>query len=434
MADGIGTGYAYPGHHIPWHYYNYVDRSAIMSPGKGKCYIFVDEAISDPVNAVHDLTDGAKDYEPDLQVLPSRRRRRSFIASLMRRAGLRDPHEVVEICVGEQQRTHPVEIPDADLIIVSWDAANGDGGRGSDQTLQFFATEGRSRLNEALNPYSGHGAVLFCEFQSVQGLPVQAAYDAIFGAGEVTVLKQTLNAGLRSGKQARPAKFLGRCHPMVKGYEWPMRQAFASNVPNGRQLQLFAPDRYVPPDESTPVDNNPLIHYRRDSLWFGWFTEWRRGWIPILVADFSSRSEVEYLARPEVPAILLAKKSGRGYVLASTLWLAGMPAVGTFLKRLQDPGWEEIDSFYRRVHRLQFLKDLFSSFLMLAIAVALSIIVVQVTLTSTAGSSLHNIVLGSGLTVISIVNICVFRGWRYLWKRPYGIGVLRWLLYPFRKS
>jgi len=346
---------------------------------------------------------------------------------------LRDPTEVVEVSVAEQQRTRPVEIPDADLIVISWDTANGDGGRGSDQTLQFFAAEGRSRLCEVLNPYSSNGAVLFCECQTVQGLPVQAAYDAIFGTGEITVLSEPFKAEVRFGAQAYPARFWGRTHPMIRGYEWPMRQAFLANVPHGRQLQLFGPDIYPVPDESNPICNTPLIHYCRESLWFGWFTQWKRGWVPILIADLSSRIETEYRGLPEVPAVLLAKKTGRGYVLASTLWLAGMPEVGRFIRRLQDPDWEAIKSYHRRVRLSQFLADSTVSFIMLAVAILLSIFVVQLTFNPSASSVLKTVIVGSGLTAISIFNIWVVRGWRRVWTRPYGTNPLRWLLYPIRK-
>jgi hypothetical protein len=404
-----------------------------MSTGNvGRCYIFVDEKVPSQDSGSSDLGRTSLDGDPDLNNPVSRRRRRSFVAALMRKARLQGHNEIVEICVPEEQKIHPVEIPGADLIIVSWDTANGDGGRGSDQTLQFFATEGRSRLNDVLNPYNGYGAVLFCECQTVQGLPVQAAYDAIFGIDEITVLGQTLKAEVRFGTQAYPARFWHRTHPILRGYEWPMRQAFGVNVPDGRKLQLFAPDVYEMPDETNPTENNPLIHFRRESLWFGWFTEWKRGWVPLLIADFSARAEAEYSGRPEVPAVLLAKKTSRGYVLASTLWLAGMPGVGRFLQRLQDPDWEEINSYHRRVRLSQFLKDSTTSLGILVIAVLLSVAVVQTTLESSLGSPLRNAILGSGLTVISIFNIGVVRGWRHLWKRPYGIGTLRWFLYPLR--
>jgi hypothetical protein len=121
-----------------------ISNDFIMSPGKGKCYVFVDESFSADQPRSDDSTsaDVNQLVSPETQASP--RRRRSFVATLMKKSRLRNPAEVVEISVAEQQRTQPVEIPDADLIIISWDAANGDGGRGSDQTLQFFATEGRS--------------------------------------------------------------------------------------------------------------------------------------------------------------------------------------------------------------------------------------------------------------------------------------------------
>jgi hypothetical protein len=403
---------------------------SVMSPGNGKCYIFVDESIKTP--PATDPVARSGDEEADLESSISRRRRRSFVAALMRRSGLRSSDEIVEISVEEQQRTHPIEIPDADLIVISWDSANGDGGRGSDQTLQFFATEGRSRICDVMSPDRGRGAVLFSECQTVQGLPVQAAYDAIFGTGEITVLSEPLKAEVRFGAQAYPAKFWGQTHPIIRGYEWPMREAFLANVPGGRRLQLFGPDSYPIPDDSNPVDTSPLIHYRRDSLWFGWFTSWKRGWVPLLIADLSCRAEAEYRGLAEVPAVLLAKRSGNGYLLASTLWVAAMPAVGRFIQRLQDPDWEAIMAYHRRVRLSQFLEDSIVTLAMLSMAVVLSAVVVYVTFNTSANNELRVAVVGSGLTVISIFNTWIIRGCRRIWSRPYGTGAVRWLLFPIR--
>jgi hypothetical protein len=109
-----------------------------------------------------------------------------------------------------------------------------------------------------------------------------------------------------------------------------------------------------------------------------------------------------------------------------------MPAVGRFIQRLQDPDWEAIMAYHRRVRLSQFLEDSIVTLAMLSMAVVLSAVVVYVTFNTSANNELRVAVVGSGLTVISICNTWIIRGCRRIWSRPYGTGAVRWLLFPIR--
>jgi len=76
----------------------------------------------------------------------------------------------------------PVRIDFADIVIVNWDAANGDYACGSDDVYLYFLTRGDRRT-----ALMTKGGILLCEFQSGKGVLHQGAYDVIFGDDEVTV-------------------------------------------------------------------------------------------------------------------------------------------------------------------------------------------------------------------------------------------------------
>jgi hypothetical protein len=97
------------------------------------------------------------------------------------------PEEVSieEISISDAKRSIPpqlVRIDSADLVIVNWDAANGDYACGSDDVFTYFQTR-RDRRDALLRG----GGKLLCEFQSGKGVLHQDAYNVIFGEGEVQV-------------------------------------------------------------------------------------------------------------------------------------------------------------------------------------------------------------------------------------------------------
>lgn len=77
-----------------------------------------------------------------------------------------------------------VRIDDFDIVIVNWDAANGDYACGSDDVFLYFLTRKDRRTVLLAN-----GGVLLCEFQTGKGILSQGTYNVLFGDDEVTVFE-----------------------------------------------------------------------------------------------------------------------------------------------------------------------------------------------------------------------------------------------------
>src|SRR5207244_2171391 len=90
-------------------------------------------------------------------------------------ADLEGSHNVVRLAGDEPGWTG--------VVVVAWDTANGDAACGSNRTLAFFRDNGRVRLDEMMNQQS----IFLCEAQTVARVPLQSAYDAMFGHGQVVV-------------------------------------------------------------------------------------------------------------------------------------------------------------------------------------------------------------------------------------------------------
>jgi hypothetical protein len=152
-----------------------------------------------------------------------------------------------------------LSIEDCDVLIINWDCANGDSAFGSDYTLQYFQTQGRVRIQELLQ----RGGIVICECQTIKGVPVQAAYDAIFGAGEVQAFSDVVLEPERRGSEARVVKRFAH-HPVLTG----LHKIEAKYV--DRSEKKFA----CPPARG---ECKRIMDTYPDSAWFGWFTSWKRG-------------------------------------------------------------------------------------------------------------------------------------------------------------
>lgn len=323
-----------------------------------------------------------------------------------------------EVSVFEyQQRLQPVDIEGASHILISWDASNGDGGRHSDSTMQFFRNE-RVRLAELLDR---QGTIVFCECQTIEGLPVQAAYDAIYGRGELEVLDDVVTPEYRRGIAARHAR-LAVGHPLLTNVYHPVEARYYDEYDDS--IQLFHPaerPRKVV-DELSP--QRPLLHFMRDSLYCGWFTAWKKGWVPILFANLPDN----VLPRLEKPAILLAKVTGNGVMVASTLWIAGYGQKQLILNVLSlDNRLAEVRRVHNRVARRRRIANLLTTVLLMACAVGLAWVLVEILVGGWASSlPASGLISAVGITVLSISNLILVKGCRSVWNRPYGVGVLRW--------
>jgi len=182
-----------------------------------------------------------------------------------------------------------VRIDSADVVIVNWCAANGDYICGSDDVFLYLQTRGDRR-----NALLRGGGKLICEFQSGKGVLHQGAYDAIFGKGEVFVLEAKLPPEIvrerdesETFKQRRKRedekwtnisvkrnKLFRLFHPLTKN----LPDSLSSNYKDDRPLFNF---------DSTAQED--FFAYRhRECAFTGWFDNWRKDWIPLLIADVRS--------------------------------------------------------------------------------------------------------------------------------------------------
>ncbi len=90
--------------------------------------------------------------------------------------------ECETFCISEYPRASEI-FDGTGLLIVNWDAANGDPLYRSEVTLNYFS----SRASVHIDSLLADGGVVLIESQAAHNRPVQEPYDAICGSGEVTV-------------------------------------------------------------------------------------------------------------------------------------------------------------------------------------------------------------------------------------------------------
>jgi hypothetical protein len=187
----------------------------------------------------------------------------------------------VEISIAkEKESKNEVRIDRYKRVLVNWDAANGDYICGSDDVFLYFIT--REDRRDALMREGGR---LLCEFQSGRGALHQGAYDVIFGRDQVHVEASylpTLSIGEQLQKEewnklnnTKASVFEFRClerHPITKGLPKLFETHHTGNL--------------------KPIYNFRTLDQQKESYWYlnqrshfnGWFRNWRKGWVPLLVA------------------------------------------------------------------------------------------------------------------------------------------------------
>jgi len=300
---------------------------------------------------------------------------------------------------------------DRELVVVNWDAANGDATTSSDQTLGFFRDLGRLRRGNLLY---NHG-VLLSEAQMVSGILYQEAYDAIFGAGELGVLSSPPTGQGPVGTTARIVPRFGRfgTHPILEGLPYTITSASAP----GQRMLFLTGYRGLP----GAADKNS------EALWWGWFTYWRKGWIPLLNAATEEGKGSDRLCRP----VLLAKLSGHGVMIASTMWIAMAdvhPLIENIIKLCRsstgsDERLDRIRYIHSRIAKRRMIGDLVLGLIIFAIATCLSLGVIY-GFEHAQGNIPLTIFTAVGLSIATLVTWS-FRWYRrYVWERPFGKSVL----------
>jgi hypothetical protein len=311
------------------------------------------------------------------------------------------------------------------LLVLSWDSANGDPLYLSDSTLAYLETQGQVRIAKLLS----EKAIILIETQAAQSRPVQEPYDAVLGANEVTLNSDWADNATVRGTTAAVNK-RAKKHPILKVFSKSVTTDLNREHPPAKGIYENVPDKLIPKNHDKSVRGN--IRYnpttgRDDALWYGWFTSWGRDWIPLLNTDSN------YVRSSP---ILLAKVKGEGLLLASTMWisasqckLASRIAETAFSPRLM----ASVKEYHKRKLRLRNAADtgLFLISLVMLIGILFG-------LTTLAEDQKLSWVLAVGGVGIVTIGLMWWNMWTKVRARPFGVPwyrlVARLLRHPLSIS
>lgn len=390
-----------------------------------------------------------------------------------------------------------VKINEADCVIINWDASNGDYTCGSDDTLLYFGTRQGDRRDALLKA----GGRILCEVQTGMGVPHQPAYDAIFGQGQVQVVRPDyvrewntetqkwdweLKSWLRyNSTQARvPFPYRHKMsllkHPIVESFP----RIVESKRSTSEKSTLFQGF-----DEQNHSEHGDRWWQTQDSLYLGWFCNWEKEWVPLLIARPREKWSCLDRCFTLPPAVLLAKCYLGGLMLASTMWIAGSKSQ-ELVNRIVNVEVADVLKTHRRISRYRFIGDalcgpipvlawlylwFFSSRLHVDVPIACVkaylvakvqpvgwffialltvLLLLKVWLAQTErlpqAVNLCNFLLFAGIVVFVLAymachptnpeknellnqvgwfwgSVLLLRLWvHFVWRRPYGVGICRW--------
>lgn len=195
---------------------------------------------------------------------------------------------------------------DLDVLVVNWDAANGDPEFGSHLVQRWL-----SHRRPELLLWVKDGGILIIESQAVLSVPDQASYDALLGRGELPVCgpENPLNPTAqlaRMGPRCRKTRHMPDSH----GFE----DVPAELTING----LVTHERLFPGAASKLLTAHIADTNWQDVLYRGWFRTRLFGprmfrWVTLVKTD--RRKGVNH-------ATLKVAKVGQGAIFATTLFLA----------------------------------------------------------------------------------------------------------------
>lgn len=198
---------------------------------------------------------------------------------------------------------------DTDVLIINWDALNNDPDFGADVALRWFEVR-----RGPVRQWVSAGGILLLEGQAVGGVPLQAAYDAVLGKGEVSLC----GAEDRANPVLQMKRAMGDCKVT----------RVARSAPGFATLDCIKPEVHRTQEDMFPKDTaGRLVGWTltRDnwdwarSMYRGWF---RRSFWP----GRCTLNWVTYIRRDKrwltaYPTMLVAK-CGKGAFFVSTMLLA----------------------------------------------------------------------------------------------------------------
>src|ERR1035438_10320979 len=310
----------------------------------------------------------------------------------------------------EKQRGRQVRINAVRVVIINWDAANGDFVTGSDDTLLYFMT--RKDRREAL---LRAGGILVCEYQSGRGELNQAAYDAIFGSGEVQVIEARMPPDVTPDKNRQEDQWNNKQVFVMSKYK--SIHPLIRNLPGQLASKHDGPDRPLFNFDKDRPQNTFYAYKYRGSVFNGWFSWWGKGWVPLLIAD--PRYPWPWWKRVSTPppAVLLAKASAGGLMLASTMWIAGSDLT-ELVNAIVSVDITEVNRAHGKIWRRKRFLDVVAGLILGSLA-----LFVMREFPSLQGGILSELgwVWGS---------IILYRLWRhFIWNCPCGVSVSQYAKY-----
>lgn len=263
-----------------------------------------------------------------------RRRRQCFWAEFLRRDDrlrCRTKARYYSIADAIKRQKNPAVrlFSQTDVIVVNWDAINGDPVYGSDVALQFFRHYQPDMLD-----WLQKGGLLIVESQGISWSPAQMPYDAVVEALEgssvqVCGTKWSLGTQVHVNPEYRQDRV---CSDLEE-------DAFRID-PNG----LWARKRWFPKRFlNSHVQSLQFVRRHHRHLYRGWFEGWSDDWTPVLLAGDAktaakhNQKRAVLLYRPVRSSDASEGPPAIGYVVLSTLFLASSGLTGLVANLLDLP-------------------------------------------------------------------------------------------------
>jgi hypothetical protein len=195
-------------------------------------------------------------------------------------------------------------LEDYDVLVINWDAINGDPDFGADFAQRWF----RHRRREILG-WVAAGRVLIIEGQTVFTVPSQVAYDAVLGRGQLRV------SGAHD--EDAPGSDWMRIGSSCRYTRRARKSRLFCDLPNpSAEIARTHVDMFPPPASKALT---PRLRRPGRDLYRGWF----RGLPPLLrLADFRWAPLVKTADRRFDHPTLMVAKHAKGAIFASTMFLA----------------------------------------------------------------------------------------------------------------
>lgn len=285
---------------------------------------------------------------------------------------------------------------DFQVVILNYDVANGGYEYDSDVSMTYFALKGAREIKIFINA----GGRLVCEIQATGGIPIQASYDAIFGSGELRVMDVGSAEELCFRSVVLNPKRRG--HPILRGLEPTLESKYKN-----RNEEVFPNLEY---GKISQFAKHP------DMICWGWFTQWKKGWIPLLLTPQSSPKGTQY-------PVMLAKKADNGWgeYIATTMRIANSE-IDDLINNLVTINQEELSQFYKTTLRQIKFQRILLCFLISFIAFGF---IIGLGWLSLFGSNypevsllrdIIDLVFGPAFVGMAAA---VYKLCRWIWERPY---------------